>query len=174
MILGAPVRYESLGFGRVGIPKRTAERMREMIHEAGQNLYVRKWAEKVVADIVDRDEDGEANAIFRFLQTKTRYAHDPRGTEFIQTPPYILKHIELGLRPSLDCDDYTVIGLSMLRSLGYQTLIRVTGYRPDGKFSHVYGMVRVDGNWIAFDPVRKNVPMGWEAPSAKRRMDIPV
>lgn len=174
MILNAPVRYESLGFGRVGVPQRTASRMRSLILESSKNLYVRKWAERMVQDVVDRDEWGEGNAIFTFLQSHTRYAHDPRGVELIQTPPYVLRHFELGLVPSLDCDDYTVLSLSLLRSLGYSTLIRVAGYREDGKFSHVYGVVKLNGEFVVFDPVRKDVEMGWEAPGAKRRMDVSV
>lgn len=175
MILDAPVTYEELGVGVIAVPRRTAAKMRGIILESAKNLYVRKWAEKMVADVMDRDEWGEANAIFNFIQSHTRYAHDPRGTEFIQTPPYILKHVELGIKPSLDCDDYAVLSLSLLRSLGYQTLIRVTGYNKINKrFTHVYGMVRVDGKWTAFDPVRKDQSLGWEAPNKCRVMDVEV
>ncbi len=174
MILNAPVQKIDLGFGRVGVPRRTAQRMRDIIRKSSANLYVRKWAEKIVQDVVDRDEDGEVEAIYDFLQRKTRYARDPRGTEFIQTPPFVLKHIELGMVPSLDCDDYTVTGLSLLRSLGYPTIIRVTGYRDDGRFTHVYGMVKVDGRWVCFDPVRKDQFLGWEAPGKQRQIDLEV
>ena len=174
MILSAPVRRTDLGSGRVGVPRRTAQKMREIIRKSSSNLYVRKWAEKIIEDVPDRDMKGEVEAIYTFLQRKTRYARDPRGTEFIQTPPYVLKQVELGMKPSLDCDDYTVSGLSLLRSMGYSTLIRVTGYKDDGRFSHVYGKVLVDGKWVNFDPVRKGQNLGWEAPGRRRQMDFEV
>jgi len=174
MILDAPTTRFELGYGTIAVPRRTGMKMREIILESADNLYVRKWAERMVENVTDRDEWGEANAIFTFLQNHTRYAKDPRGTEFIQTPPYVLKHIELEMKPSLDCDDYTVISLSLLRSLGYPTIIRITGYKSDRKFVHVYGMVKINGRWVAFDPVRKDQDLGWEAPYKKRVMDIRI
>jgi len=168
------VRREFLGFGPVVVPRNTALKMRDMIREAAQNEYVRKWAEHITRGLRDRDEYGEVNAIFTFLQSKTRYVKDPRGFEYVQTPPYVLQQIDLGMQPGLDCDDYAVTGLSLLTALGYPTVIRVVGFMSDGKFSHVYGIVRVNGEWMTFDPVRKDVALGWEAPGAKRRMDVPV
>ena len=170
----APVRYESLGFGTIGVPTRTAHRMRDIIRKSAANEYVRKFAERQIQYVQNRDEWGEAEAIYRFLQAKTRYAYDPRGVEYIQTPPYVLKHIEINMIPSLDCDDYATLGLSLLRSIGFQTAIRLTGYKDDGRFTHVYGLVKIHGKWTPFDPIRKEKEMGWEAPNRKRSMDIPV
>jgi|SRR3972149_180425 len=172
--LNPPVREEFLGYGPINVPMNTGGKMRDIIRESSKNPYVRKWAEKIVEGVQDRDEIGEVEGLFDFVQMKTRYAHDPKGTEFIQTPPYILKHIELGDKPSLDCDDYTVLGLSLARSLGYPTLIRITGYKDDGKFSHVYGLVKIRGKWVTFDAVRKDQKLGWKAPGMKRKMDILV
>lgn len=174
--LNPPVTKEELGFGKVAVPRRTAFRMRDIIRQSSANEYVRKWAERIVQDVPDRDRRGEVAAVFHFLQTRTRYANDPLGTEYIQTPPYVLKQIEMDLKPSLDCDDYTVTGLSLLRSLGYTTAIRVVGFTkksPD-KFTHVYGMVQLDGGWMPFDCVRKDRGLGWEAPGQAQRMDIKV
>jgi transglutaminase-like putative cysteine protease len=148
--------------------------MKKIIHESAPNLYVRKWAEKLVSGIQPRDERGEAEAIFDFVQRSLRYARDPRGTEFVQTPLLLLTEIEQGKTPSADCDDYTTLGLSLLRALGFPVVIRVTGYRPDGTFSHVYGMVNINGVWTAFDAVRRDKDLGWEAPNKARRMDVKV
>lgn len=169
-----PITTEWLGFGSVGVPRQTARRMRDIIRTSSNNIYVRKWAERIVEHVPSKDEIGECTAIFDFVKTNVRYAHDPRGMEFVQTPPYLLKHIELGTTPSGDCDDQTTLGLSLLRSLGYETAVRVTGYRDDGKFSHVYGMVRLGGRWTAFDTVPKESSFGFEAPNPKRRMDLVV
>lgn len=169
-----PTRTEFLGFGKVTVPRNTARRMRDLIREASTNEYVRKWAEKIVEDVADRNEYGEMKAIFNFIQDRTRYAKDPKGVEYIQTPPYVLTHIQIGDKPSLDCDDYTVLGLSLLGALGYETAIRVTGYKSDGKFTHVYGMVKWGSKWIPFDGVRKDRTLGWQAPDKVRVMDVRV
>ena len=172
--LNPPVRREFLGFGPVQVPRNTAFKMRSMIKESATNEYVRKWAEKIVEGLKDRDEYGEVNAIFSFLQRRTRYAKDPRGFEYVQTPHYVLQQIDAGIQPNLDCDDYTVTGLSLLTALGYPTVIRVVSFNPKAPFSHVYGIVNVKGKWVTFDPVRKDVALGWEAPGVRRRMDVPV
>lgn len=173
-MIEAPVKHEFLGFGKITVPKNTALKMREIIKKASINEYVRKWAERIVEDVEDRDEVGEAEVIFNFVQTNTRYGHDPRGTEYIQTPHYILKQIEVGMKPTNDCDDSTTLSLSLLRSLGFKTKIRVTGYRSDGRFSHVYGLVVINGKWVPYDCVNKKFKVGWQAPNPKRIMDILV
>lgn len=170
-----PTKTVSLGFGKVGVPKRTIARMKEIIRVSSKNPYIRAWAEKITGHLHDRDEEGEVDSIFSFLQNHTRYVRDPRGTEYIQTPPYILKRIEVTRdTPGLDCDDYTTLGLTLLRSIGYETRIRAVGYQANGKFSHVYGLVKVNRRWMVFDAVRKDRPLGWEAKGKKVTMELKV
>jgi len=169
-----PSKTSFLGFGRVTVPRNTGFKMRELIRDYGNREYVRKWAERIVEKVADRDSKGEVRAIFRFMQSKTRYANDPRGMEYIQAPEYVLKHIEMGMKPSLDCDDYTVTGLSLIRSLGYKTAIKIVGFKNNKHFSHVYGLVLINGTWVSFDCVRKDVNLGWEAPGLSRVMEIVV
>lgn len=164
----------SLGMIPTQISRNTGLRMRDIIKKSAVNEYVRKWAEHITQDIIDRDEHGEIEAIFKFLQSKTRYVHDPRGHEYTQTPPYILKQIEVGTKPGLDCDDYTTLGLSLARSIGYATKIRIVSFRKNGAYSHVFGLVQIRGKWTPFDAVRKDETLGWQAPGITRVLDIPV
>jgi len=173
MILTEPTKTEFLGFGSVTIPRNTGLKMRNLIRKYGIDEYVRKWAERITENVRDRDLRGEVNAIFKFLQRSTRYVNDPRGIEYVQAPPYVLKHIEIGRKPGLDCDDYTVTGLSLLKSIGYKTAIKITAYKG-GRFSHVYGMILIRGKWVPFDCVRKDKELGWEAPRISRVMEIIV
>lgn len=172
--IDAPVTTTFLGFGKVAVPKNTGRHMRKLIRKYGTDEYVRKWAERIIARVPDRDQVGEVKAIFNFMRDNTRYANDPRGTEYFQTPPYVLKHIEKKMRPSLDCDDYTITGLALLRSIGYATKIRIVGYNNKKSYSHVYGMVVVKDKWIPFDCVRKDQKFGWQAPGKKYVMDLVV
>lgn len=177
VLAAQPTTVESLGRGKLIVPQRTGQRMRDIIRASGANPLVRRWAERIVASVPDRDHDAELQAIYAWVQNHTRYTPDPLGTEFIQTPPIILQQIEAGMTPSLDCDDMTVLSLSLLRSIGYPTALRITGYRPDHRFSHVYGLARhpKTGVWTPVDCVRKDEPfVGWEAPGRRRQMDLLV
>lgn len=170
-----PLRKVFLGFTHSAISINTAEEMRRIIHESSKNHYVRSWAEHMISGIPDRDSNGEIQAIFLFIQKYMRYTNDPLGIEYVQTPPFILEKLEKGITPNLDCDDYTVLGLSLLRSLGYDTAIRLTGYNSK-EFEHVYGMVydRKYDDWIPFDAIRKDKPFRWEAPNPKVVFDIEI
>ncbi len=174
--LNEPIELIELGSGRISAPMTTGKKMRERIIASGRNPYVRKFAEKIVERVEPRDQHGEVDAIFRFTQSRLRFARDPRGQEFVQSPVTLLRQIEVGDTPSGDCDDFTTLGLSLARSLGYDTVIRITGYphNPPGWFSHVYGMVNIKGTWVPFDAVRRDRELGWEAPARVRRIDIPV
>lgn len=167
-----PVTLEGLG----AFPSRsTAYKMKKEIHKGSHTPYVRYWAEMIVEDIDDRDKLGEVGTVFDFIQKATRYANDPRGLEYIQTPQLILERIERGERPSLDCDDHTVLSLSLLRSLGYHTVIRVISIRRGKPYSHVYGLVEVfPKKWVPFDAVRRDKELGWETSRIVRKFDIKV
>lgn len=156
------VKKEHLGFGQSEVPRNTALKMRNIVKESSYNPYVRKWAEIIINDLDDRDEWGEVEAIFYFVRDYIRYVKDPKGMEYIQTPPYMLKTIEMEQKAAGDCDDQTVLTLSLLKSIGYRVAIRVTGYKP-GKYSHVYGLVNIKNKWIPIDTVRKDKELGWEA-----------
>lgn len=174
--LSEPVEHIDIGSGLISAPTRTGNEMKNRVVSSGANVYVRKWAERIIERVEPRDQFGEVDAIFRFVQSKMRYAKDPRGVEFVQSPVTLLRQIEVGDTPSGDCDDMTTLGLSLLRSIGYPGIIRITGYahNPPGVYSHVYGLVNVKGEWIPFDAVRRDQNLGWEAPRRVRRIDIPV
>lgn len=101
--LNPPIKRYFLGRGSFNVPKNTVQRMRKIIIESSSNPYVRKWAEKMIEGVADRNELGEVTAVYNFLQRHTRYTKDPRGVEYIQTPPYVLKQLEIGDIPALDC-----------------------------------------------------------------------
>ena len=164
--LNPPISKHFLGFGPIAVPTNTANKMIAIIRESAANPYIRKWAEKIIENVPDRNEYQEIDAIYRFIQKYTRYAKDPLEFEYIQTPVYILQQLEIGDIPSLDCDDHVVLSLSLLRSIGYETSVKVVGYNPSNKqFTHVYGIVYINDYPIVFDAIHKNKPLGWEPPN---------
>jgi hypothetical protein len=101
------------------------------------------------------------------------------GFEYLQTPPTLLENIRLynegkGDRPAGDCDDMTILSLSLLKSIGFPVAIKVVGFNGNKRFSHVYGLVQIGTNWIPFDCVRPDKDMGWEAPGISRVLETQV
>jgi len=73
-----------------------------------------------------------------------------------------------------NCDCMAVLSLSLIKSIGIPVALRATSYKPDGKFSHVYGLVFIKPKgWVPFDLV-KFQGLGWEAPNMIRVLDMEV
>lgn len=83
-----------------------------------------------------------------------------------------------------NCDDLCLLSLSLLRSIGFFTKIRITSYTPGSDYSHVYGLVCLGGNgdgisgnraeWIPVDCIRRQEPFLWEAPKPIKVRDFLV
>jgi transglutaminase-like putative cysteine protease len=173
-----PYREEFIGYGDQAIYN-TVAKMKSIIQSSSKNPYVREWAKSIVAGVPVEDKQREAEAVFKFVQSNVRYTKDPLGWEYIQTPPVMLEDIRLykegkGDRPIGDCDDMTVLSLSLLRSIGFPVAIKVVSYNPERKFGHVYGLVNIKGEWVPFDTVRPDKYMGWEAAGMTRVLEVKV
>lgn len=173
-----PRTEEYIGKGDAAIYN-TVSKMKQIISESSKNPYVREWAKKILSGVMVNDRMGEARAIFNFVRDHVRYTRDPRGFEYIQTPPVLLEDIKnylegRGERPIGDCDDMTVLSLSLLKSVGFPVALKVVSFRPDKRFGHVYGLVNVDERWIPFDTVRPDKHMGWESGGHTRVMEVIV
>ena len=177
--LDAPVSHETIGTGEAAI-FRTVDRMRNIIHSSSGNPYIRDWAKRALGQTMVNDKWGEASAIHNFVRDNIRYTKDPKGIEFIVTPPVLLAGIgkylsgESYYRPIGDCDDMTVLSLSLMKSIGFETAIVVASFNEKGQFSHVYGYVKVDDEWVPTDSVRPDSYLGWEAPRITRKVETMV
>lgn len=177
--LHAPVSEEFIGHGDQAIYT-TVNRMRGIINSSAANPYVRRWAQKALESVMVQDKWGEAQALHDFVRDNIRYTNDPRGIEFVQTPPILLEGIRYYLdgrqsdRPIGDCDDMTTLALSLMKSVGFDTAIKVVSFDPEGRYSHVYGLVRVNGDWYATDTVRPDRHLGWEASGITRAMEVRI
>ena len=174
-----PVHKENIGYGDSAI-MRTVSRMRRIIHLSSANPYVRRWAQQVLGDVEVQDKYDEVESIHNFVRDNIRYTSDPRGIEFVQTPPVLLEGIRYYLegrqedRPIGDCDDMTTLSLSLMKSVGYATAIKVVGFRGSPKYSHVYGLVFVNGKWLVSDTVRPDKYFEWEASGITRAKETKV
>jgi Transglutaminase-like superfamily len=170
-----PQSEEYIGTGDTAI-YRTVDRMKNIINTSARNSYVREWAKKIVARVEVNKKKAEAEAIYNFVRDSVRYTKDPYGFEYLTTPPVLLEDIRLyqegrGDRPVGDCDDMTVLSLSLLKAIGFQVAIKVVSFTPNKKFGHVYGLIRVGYDWMPIDCVRPDQNMGWESKGHTRVME---
>lgn len=173
-----PRTEEYIGTGDQAIFN-TVTKMKDIISQSSKNPYVREWAKKIISRVEVNDKKGEASTIFNFVRDNVRYTKDPMGFEYIQTPPVVLEDIRLyqagqGDRPAGDCDDMTLLSLSLLKSIGFPVAIKVVSFHNHKKFSHVYGLVQVGNEWITCDCVRPDRDFGWEATGLTRAMETIV
>ena len=170
-----PRTEEYIGTGD-GAIYNTVTKMKQIITGSSRNPYVREWAKKIMGRVEVNNKKAEASAIFDFVRDHVRYTKDPLGFEYITTPPALLEDIRLytegrGERPVGDCDDMTVLSLSLLKAIGFHVAIKVVSFTPSKKFGHVYGLVQIGHEWIPFDCVRPDQDMGWESKGHTRVME---
>ena len=173
-----PKTEEYIGSGDTAIYN-TVAKMKSIISESSKNPYIREWAGKIVARVGVNDKRNEASAVFNFVRDNVRYTRDPLGFEYLQTPPTLLEDIRLrqegkGERPSGDCDDMTLLSLSLLKSIGFPVAIKVVSFHDSRRFSHVYGLVQIGSEWVTVDCVRPDSYLGWEAQGLTRAMETIV
>ena len=73
-----------------------------------------------------------------------------------------------------NCDDMCVLSLSLLKSIGFETAIKVVSFVPSKKYGHVYGLVKIGYDWISIDCVRPDQEMGWESKGHTRVMEAMI
>ena len=157
-----PVQYITTDHGDAGIDQ-TVQAMIRLIRASLGNQAVRQQAEKIISNAAQNDMEDEAEQIYNYVRDYVRFTKDPQGLEYVQTPAHMIQVIEQEGKAYGDCDDKTVLGLALLKNTGHQVAIKTTSYNPNGKFSHVYGLVKLHGEWIPFDATRPDKWLGWEA-----------
>jgi transglutaminase-like putative cysteine protease len=165
---GLGVRTEVIPHGEAGT-KKTLERMRELAlgPEGAHNKEVRFLAQRIVAEVGNKDYRGEAEAIFNFMRKHVRYTLDPRGLEWVQTP-----YVTLLVQGQGDCDCHATSIAALAVALGHGAAFRtVKGDkdRPD-EWSHVYAVIGVTKggkqHWYPVDSTEKNARFGEDPPGA--------
>lgn len=172
LLTGLPSKTMFLGYGDNAIYS-TVEKIIKIVHESARTPYVRKWAERILNmyNIAAHDKWGEAKAIQMFVRDYVRYTRDPMGLEYLQSPLHLLKLLDIGETPHADCDDKSMLVLSLMKSIGFEVAVKVTGYsNSNGKFKHIYGLVKIKQLWYPVETVKEGKPLGWEAPNITRTL----
>lgn len=118
-------------------------------------------ARQIIADaqVPEKDQDGEVDAIHAWVQAHMRYVKDPMWYEFVTYPETLAFDTPTG-----DCDDFCVLESALLGAIGIPTRFVVFGFGTAPAPSHVALSANVGGSWIPLDPIVKSKPPGWEVP----------
>ncbi len=172
--MNTPIKYIDINNGDEAIFN-TVRIMSGVINESSINYKVRKFAESILEDKYSGhfNEHNIVNIIYQYIIKNTKYLYDINGVELIKSPLLIIDEIEAGHKPLLDCDDYTVFSLSLLKSVGFSVAIRIISANGTKDYDHVYGLVKVKGEWIPLD-CTLNKGVGLEYTNPKRIADYEV
>ncbi len=166
-----PVTYSGLGAGDM-VSYNILVHMASVVRQSAINFKIIQWARAIVQGCAWKDATCEIGSIYTYVQGHSRYVHDPYGEELVVTPPAALDMISRGEVFNGDCDDLTVLSLSLLRAIGYNVRIRAVSYTDDKVLRHVYGLVEYQpGLWMAIDEINPGGYPGWEKPGATKIQD---
>lgn len=171
-------------------PERRVAGIIAMIHKYEADPRIREIAIRTIAKqrngkwVVDeRDWVGEAKSLFGMMRKEVRYIRDVTGRDTYVSPLRTLAQLHAG-----DCDDASITGGSLLRSVGFNVVVRIIQTKGNKTFNHVYLLVEIPddgsaaegfsgGSFMPFDP---SMPygFGWQAPKSivikKRDFKVPV
>lgn len=134
-------------------PEDTLVWMRQLAHEAQNDVRLRMLVEKIVANVFQRDYLSEYAAILNWVRRNVRYVRDPRTIEQVATPASTIS------RAAGDCDDMAVLIAALVGLVGGASRFTAGAFKraPDGSpvLAHVW-CEAYDPNtqqWIVLDPV---------------------
>lgn len=140
----------------------TIAAMWRLIGQGKKSAFVREVAVGIVreARVRAHDRQGEMRALFQWALRNIRFTSDIRGCETLHSADEILR-LQSG-----DCDDFTVLLLSLAEALGAEgRIVTISSLPPDDsgappEFTHVYPEVFAAGRWIALDAARSHPAFG--------------
>lgn len=148
--------------GDAGVAQ-TIELMRRLIDEATKDPSVNRLAVEILKNsgAPQHDPLAEAEAIYAWVHANIRFVNDP--VDSFGDPKETLRAardiLELGAG---DCDDFTILMLSLAQNIGLQGRIVTVASDPrdPSQFTHVYPEVDIDGEWVPMDAARPGAEFG--------------
>jgi len=147
----------------------------DLIEDGMRDEFVRLKAVQIVnaANVSGHDELGEIRAITKWVQNNMIYRKDGFGVEWFHTARRLIKDIEKG-QSAGDCDDFVILGGSLLGALGYPVGALIVDSNADGIFNHVMLVTKTFGptkefgrNWIPIELIYPQFELGESVPVSK-------
>jgi hypothetical protein len=128
--------------------------------EGATNARVRALALQIVHGTSERDDAGQASAIYQWVKSNIEFRGE--WNETLQTPLATLI-VQAG-----DCDDQSMLVAALLRAIGIETQFTTVSADSSapGEMSHVYAEYydRNSQQWTALDTTVANAYPGWKPP----------
>ena len=147
----------------------------DLIEDGMRDELVRKKAVEIVnaAGVNGHDEIGEIRAITKWVQTHMIYRKDGFGVEWFHTARRLIRDVESG-QSAGDCDDFVILGGSLLGALGYPVGALIVDSNNDGVFNHVMVVTKTFGpsrefgrSWIPIELIYPQFDLGESVPVSK-------
>ena len=147
----------------------------DLIEDGMRDQYVRKTAIEIVtaAGVKGHDEIGEIRALTKWIQNNMVYRKDTFGVEIFQEARKLIRDIKQG-KSAGDCDDFVILGGSLLGALGYPVGALIVDSNGDGVFNHVMLVTKTFGpskefgrNWIPIELIYPEFRLGESVPITK-------
>jgi len=147
----------------------------DLIEDGMRDQIVRQKAIEIVnaAGVMGHDEIGEVRAITKWVQTHMVYRKEPIGIEYFHTARRLLRDIENGVSAG-DCDDFVILGGSLLGALGYPVGALIVDSSGDGVFNHVMLVTKTfspsrefGDNWIPVELIYPEFELGQSVPVSR-------
>ena len=147
----------------------------DLIEDGMRDRRVREKALQIVdaAGVKGHDEIGELRAIKNWVQRNAVYRKDIFGVEVFQEAWKQIEDIRLGKHGG-DCDDFVILGGSLLGALGYPVGALIVDSNNDGTFNHVMVVTKTFGptkefgrNWIPIELIYPQFQLGESVPISR-------
>jgi predicted transglutaminase-like cysteine proteinase len=149
----------------------TVEQMVHLIREGTMNERARLLAVDIIKGCPWKNKECEAKAIFKWLRSNIRFVSDPHMVELLHDVDAILRY------RAADCDDFVILGASLLRSVGIPARVVIIGAVPQhpDAFTHTYLEIALPKRgWIGFDPSVVKSTFGWSPPKFTKKKVIEI
>lgn len=143
--------FHTIGSGNAGVYD-TLGRMRQLVRQQVALPIVRLTAAGIVRG-TERDWLAQARALRQYVFNTTEFLRDPRGTELLQAPDYLLATIRTqGIVP-VDCDDVAMLAAALGMSIGLRARFVTIGQR---QLEHVFAELGAPDKrgWLNVDLTR--------------------
>jgi len=154
--------------------KETLRIMREIAKRSDDWRSVKNQAVGIISSFDPRAKLNQIMAVHNFVGDRMVYVPDIHGVEEIQAPWIHIDRIQKTGSSFGDCDDYALLGVSLMRAVGFPTAFSAiaTGRRGPN-FDHVRAAVNYEGKWVALESTAKGRPVGWEIPHVREiRLEV--
>lgn len=157
--MALPWQLHQIPDGDAGV-EATVRRMQSIYRDALRDPRIVQFAQRLVGLDQADGQAAQVQAVAAFVRARWRFVGDSLGFEQLKTPDRLLSESESYGKLQGDCDDATLLLMTLLGAIGIQSRIVVVQRDPRSpSFDHVYLEAWDGRRWVALDGVAKGRPL---------------